>query len=91
MNIEDFKRGLQDAEPASFSPIGDTVKDSIEQSDSCKPANNSTSTDCEVPEFEFLSAEGEGSEQLGHLKDMLAKSENQLIQCTGKFCCKMTS
>ena len=82
MNIEDFKRGLQEAEPASFSPIGDTVKDSIERSDSCTPSNNSVS-DCEVPEFEFLSAEGEGSEQLGHLKDMLAISENQLIQCTG--------
>ena len=89
MNIEDLKRGLQEAEPASFSPIGDTVKDSIERSDSCQPVNNQST--CEVPEFEFLSAEGEGSEQLGYLKDMLAQSENQLIQCTGKFCCKMTS
>ena len=87
MNIEDLKRGLQEAEPGSFSPIGDTVKDSIERSNSCKPANDSTPSDCEVPEFEFLSAEGEGSEQLGYLKDMLAQSENQLIQCTGKINC----
>ena len=79
-NIEDFKQDLRNAEPENFGPIGDTVKDSIEGSEGCEQANS-----CEVPEFEFLSAEGDDSDQLGHLKDLLAQSENQLIQCTGKI------
>ena len=79
-NIKEVTTDLKEAEPESFSPIGDTVKDSIENSDSCEPADASA---CEVPSFEFLSAESDEPGPLDDLKDLLAKSDTQLIVCSG--------
>ena len=56
------------------------MKNSIEDSDSCAPPNDSA---CEVPDFKFLSEEGGESDELGALKSMRADGENLLIQCSG--------
>ena len=74
---------MKTADASNFSPIGDTVKNSIEDSDRCEPSETGES-DCEVPSFEFLSAESEEDNPLlNKLRNMLSEGDVQLVQCSG--------
>ena len=71
---------MKTADSSIFGPIDPTVKESIENSNSCKGGSA-----CEVPDFEFLSEESSDSDESGalqHLQVLKAQNKNQLLECS---------
>ena len=81
-----IRDSLKTADSSIFGPVGQKVKDSIENSDRCK-----SESACEVPGFKFLSEESRESDQPGTLqylkgfKWIKGRNENQLLECSGFF------
>ena len=86
-DIRQIRDDLKTADSSIFGPIGPTVKESIENSDSCKGGSGSFQirSACEVPDFEFLSEESSDSDESGalqHLQVLKAQNKNQLLECS---------
>ena len=77
---------LKTADSSIFEPVGQKVKDFIENSDRCKGDSA-----CEVRGFKFLGEDSRESDQprtLQYLKGfkwIKGRNENQLLECSGFF------
>ena len=84
-DIRQIRDDLKTADSSIFGPIGPTVKESIENSDSCIAYRSIGGSACEVPDFEFLSEESSDSDESGalqHLQVLKAQNKNQLLECS---------